>query len=409
MAWITHTNIHPTVSSVNNTIRMTDTANGDTGRLPLESQLAELDDHLEQLLKEDDPSSQFNASLFDRINYQLGPVEYPDLTARFLPKVATIIIKCAAAADSSSDWKGYPPPLINLTIKLLRPVPFTQALELCQAEYLINALNSPEPYINELAFAILEKAARSPSDASILASTPGLLEALLYRWLISPAVSVGQQGVLILGDLLDIDCPLSQPVFTDDQKECYDIRLVRRTVQGHGALWRRLFGDEALCWQVLQKLETELLPPSSTDPKVMSQRSLAQDRLLRLLPRLAVLDFNSLARSAASPAAGAPLMSLLEFATLFMVDRRGDELVHLTWIDFVQKLVGALRVADTAKLSVDTLRRLVREADDAELFDALWGMPGNMIWTPLGEEDAVRAWLREVAPRQALRVGGVER
>lgn len=388
---------------------MTDSVNGDSARLPLESQLLELDGHLDELLKEDDPSAQFNASLFDRINYQLGPVEYPDLTARFLPKVAAIIKKCAVAADTSPDWKGYPPPLIILTIKLLRPVSFTQALELCQAEYLITALNSPEPYINELALAILEKAARSPSDASILASAPGLLEAFLYRWLISPAVSVGQQGVLLLGDLLDVDCPLSQPVFTDEQKECYDIRLVRRTAQGHGAVWRRLFGGEALCWQVLQRLEAELLPPSSTNPSTVAQRSFAQDRLLRLLPRLAVLDFNSLARSAASPAPGAPEVSLLRFATLFMVDREGDALMHLAWIDYVQKLVGALRVADTARLSVETLTGLVREAGDAELFDALWGMPDNLLWTPEGEGDVVRAWLREVAPRQALRVGGVER
>lgn len=388
---------------------MADSANGDTTRLPLESQLAELEGHLDELLKEDDPSAHFNASLFDRINYQLSPVEYPDLAARLLPKIATIIIKCAAAADSSEDWKGYPPPLINLTIKLLRPVPFTQALELCQAEYLINALNSPEPYINELALAILEKATRSPSDASILASTPGLLEAFLQRWLISPAVSVGQQGVLLLGDLLDVDSPLSQPVFTDEQKECYDIRLVRRTAQGHGAVWRRLFGDEALCWQVLQELETELLPASSTDPKTVAQRSFAQDRLLRLIPRLAVLDFESLARSAAPLAPGAPPVSLLQFATLFMVDRKGDELIHLTWIDFVQKLVGALRVADTARLSVQTLRNLIRDADDTQLFDALWGMPDNLVWTPLGEGDAVRAWLQDVAPRQALRIDSVQR
>lgn len=388
---------------------MADSADGEPGRLPLEAQLAELDSHLDELLKEDDPSAQFDATLFDRINYQLGPVEYPDLTARFLPKVATIIKKCAAAAETSSDWKGYPPPLIILTIKLLRPVPFTQALELCQAEYLANALDSPEPYINELALAILEKAARSPSDASILASTPGLLEAFLYRWLISPAVSVGQQGVLILGDLLDVDCPLSQPVFTDEQKECYDVRLVRRTAQGHGAMWRRLFGDEALCWQVLQKIETELLPASSTDAKIVAQRSFAQDRLLRLIPRLAVLDFNALARATASPAPGAPPVSLLEFASLHMVDREGDELMHLTWIDFMQKLVGALRVADTARLSLDTVRKLIREAHDTQLFDALWGMPDNLVWTPMGEGDAMRAWLREVAPRQALRVGGVER
>ncbi|KAI3395868.1 hypothetical protein diail_805 [Diaporthe ilicicola] len=381
-------------------------ADGQGNSLPLASQLDELDTHLDELLLQDDPAAHFNASLFDRINYQLGPVEYPELTARLLPKVAAVIKNCATTAESSPDWKGYPSPLITLTIKLLRPLPFTRALELCQPEYLITALASPEPYINELALAILEKASRSPSDASILASTPGLLEAFLDRWLLSPAVGVGHQGVLILGDVLDVDSPLSQPIFTDDQKQAYDIRLVRRAVQGHGAVWRRLFGDEALCWQVLQKMDTAF-PSSSTDQKVLAQRSLAQDRLLRLLPRLAVLDFASLNRSTTQLSPGGPSVSLLSFAVLFMVDRRGDELMHLTWIDFMQKLVGALRVADTAKLSVDALRTLVRDADDAQLFDALWSMPENLVWTPPGELDAMQAWLREVAPRRALRIEGM--
>ncbi|KAL1846482.1 hypothetical protein Daus18300_014252 [Diaporthe australafricana] len=381
-------------------------ADGQGGRLPLASQLDELDAHLDELQQQDDPAAHFNASLFDRINYQLGPVEYPELTARLLPRVATILKKCAAVAESSPDWKGYPPPLITLTIKLLRPLPFTHALELCQPEYLITALASSEPYINELALSILEKASRSPSDASILASTPGLLEAFLDRWLVSPAVGVGHQGVLILGDLLDIDSPLSQPVFTDDQKQACDIRLVRRAVQGHGALWRRLFGDEALCWQVLQKMDSAF-PPSSTDQKVLAQRSFAQDRLMRLLPRLAVLDFTCLSRSSTRLSPGGPSVSLLTFAVLLMVDRRGDELMHLTWIDFMQKLVGALRVADTAKLSVDALRTLVRDADDTQLFDALWDMPENLVWTPMGESDAMQAWLREVAPRRALRIEGM--
>lgn len=381
-------------------------ADGQENRLPLASQLDELDAHLDELQQRDDPSAHFNASLFDRINYQLGPVEYPELTARLLPKVAAIIKKCASAAESSPDWKGYPPPLITLTIKLLRPLPFTQALELCQPEYLITALASPEPYINELAFAILEKASRSPSDASILASATGLLEAFLDRWLSSPAVSVGHQGVQILGDLLDIDSPLSQPVFTDDQKHAYDIRLVRRAAQGHGALWRRLFGDEALCWQVLQKMDATF-PSSSTDHSVIAQRSFAQDRFLRLLPRLAVLDFASLNRSTTQLSPSGPTVSLLAFAVLFMVDRRGDELIHLTWIDFMQKLVGAMRVADTAKLSVDALRALVRDADDNQLFDALWSMPENLVWTPMGEADAMQAWLREIAPRRALRIEGM--
>lgn len=96
-----------------------------------------------------------------------------------------------------------------------------------------------------------------------------------------------------------------------------------------------------------------------------------------------------------------------------MVDRRGDELMRLTWTDYFMKLVGALRVADASPDPhvvglADAARRLVREADDPELVAALWGMPDNLVWTPLGDADAMRAWLREVAPRPAVRIGGVE-
>lgn len=374
----------------------------------LAAQLDELDTHLDFLLTEQDPSQHFQPDLFDRISYQLGPVAYPDLTARFLPRLGEILKRTAAAAESETlapSFKGYPPPLLTLTIKLLRPIPFTQALELCPTPYLLTALASPEEYINALALAILSKATASPSDASILASTPHLLEALLERWLVSPSVSVGQQGVLLLGDLLDIDSPLSQPLFTDAQKDCLDIRLLPRRAQGHGSVWRRLFGaDESLAWAILQRIETTLLPASSADPKVLYQRSLAQDRLLRLLPRLAVLDFGALTTSTAPLGPNGAAISLLEFATVRMVERQGDELMRLTWTDYVMKLVGAMRVADTARLSVDVLRRLIREAGDPGLVEALWGMPDNLVWTPEGEADAMREWLREVAPRPAPRI-----
>lgn len=96
-----------------------------------------------------------------------------------------------------------------------------------------------------------------------------------------------------------------------------------------------------------------------------------------------------------------------------MVDRRGDDLLRLTWTDYLMKLVGALRVAsEPGGPTADAVRRLVREASAAAddpnaglVIDALWGMPDNLVWTPLGEADAVRAWLREVAPRPAVRIG----
>lgn len=392
-------------------------AEPNTPAATLTTQLDELDTHLDSLIATPDPSHHFNAALFDRISYQLGPVAYPDLTARFLPRLGHILKQTAEAAEqpSSPDQhpsKGYPQPLITLTIKLLRPLSFTEALELCQPPYLLTALASPEEYINALGLAILQKATASPSDASILAAAPRLLEALLARWLTSPAVAVGHQGVSLIGDLLDIDCPIAQPVFTDEQKECLDIRLIPRTAQGHGTVWRRLFSgpDGGLCWAMLQKLDSELLPAVSEDPKIVAaQRSFAQDRLLRLLPRLAVLDSHTITVSTAPLGPDGRNVSLLEFATLYMVDREGDVLMRLAWVDYMMKLVGALRVADTARLNGDIVRRLVREASDPELVEALWGMVDNLVWTPMGEADDMRAWLREVAPRPALMVSDIER
>lgn len=400
-------------------------------RLPLNSQLDEFDAHLDLLLQiqqPDNPSAHVNDDLFKDVSDQLGPVADKDLAKRFVPRL-DLILKKTAEADASclaprkqADEIERKKNLITLTtIKLLRILSFTEALDLYQPEHLATALASPDEHINAVALAILENATHFPSDASILASsTPDnkLLEAFLERWLISPSISVGQQGVVILGDLLDVDCPLSQPLFTNEQKKLLDIPLVSRLVLGHGAVWRRLFGDEALCWQILQKIETELLPSPplpphssssslSPDPKkVIAQRSLAQDRLLRLLPRLAVLDVSSLTNAVAPLGPNGTLVSLLEFATLHMVDRQGDELMHLTWLEYMQKLVGALRVADTARLSADTLRRLIREAKDPALLDALWSMPDNLVWTPLGEAEAMRAWLRDVAPRPAPRIEG---
>lgn len=279
----------------------------------LAAQLDELDSHLASLQEADDPSQLFLPDLFDRINYQLGPVSYPDLTERFLPRLGLVLKKTAEAEASSPGWKGYPQPLVALTIKLLRPVSFTDALALCTPPYLATALNSPDENLNALALSILDKAAASPSAASILAAVPGLLEALLARWLLSPSVVVGQHGVVLLGDLLDVDCPRPQPTFTDDQKACLDVRLVARgAARGHGAVWRRLFSaDDGLCWATLQKVEAELAGGGGDDdPKVRNQRTFAQDRLLRLLPRLAVLDIRPLLVSHFLPACARGTSSL---------------------------------------------------------------------------------------------------
>jgi hypothetical protein len=62
------------------------------------------------------------------------------------------------------SYQKDPTVLAGLAIKLLRPVPFTQALTLASEDALIQALKSPAPAAIILAITVIEKATRGPGD-----------------------------------------------------------------------------------------------------------------------------------------------------------------------------------------------------------------------------------------------------
>ena len=90
-------------------------------------------------------------------------------------------------------------------MKLLRPVPFTQALTLASEDALIQALRSPAPAAAILAITVIAKAARSPGDTAILSIMKGVVENLIRTWLSTPYVEVGEKATKVLGDLLEVD------------------------------------------------------------------------------------------------------------------------------------------------------------------------------------------------------------
>lgn len=283
-----------------------------------------------------------------------------------------------------------------MAIKLLGPVSFTQVLSLASEESLIQALQSLAPSANILAMTVLEKAARSPGDAAILSSMADLLAAFLRRWLAAPQVEVGEKGGRVLGDLLDIDCELPPPPSQDTQQQQEPLHRVLRKAPGQGKMWRRLFHDRDV-YNLVIALCSGRDAETAASPH---QLSLAQGRLLRVLPRLAALNLPAVAASDVS-ASG---RGLLPFAALQMVDRR-DALMHLSLVDFFEALVSVTRVAERSAYQAETLRRLLREAtaDDDVLRAALAGLPDR---TVPEEADALRSWLAEIMPQQGTRVGG---
>ena len=128
------------------------------------------------------------------------------------------------------------------------------------------------------------------------------------------------------------------------------------------------------------------------------QRSLAQGRLLRLLPLLAVLDLNILSRSHfpdAERAYGASEKGLLHFAAIDMVDQE-DVLMHVTLLEFFGELVRDVSGVVLKKEEEAWLRGLVGEAGVRDQ------LVGGVLDAIVGEE-GVTAELVELLRRLGIR------
>ncbi|TPX07964.1 uncharacterized protein E0L32_010295 [Thyridium curvatum] len=352
--------------------------------------LPDLEAHLDALLQ--DPALAADAKLFDHVELQLTEANIPPLIPALLPKITGVL----------KQYAQDPQALASLAIKLLGPVSFTQVMALASVESLVQALRSPAPSANILAMTVLHKAAASPSDAAILSSMAELVAAFLTRWLAAPQVEVGEKGSRVLGDLLDVDCPLPPPPVAmtngDAGSASAHMQLVLRKAPGQGMLWRRIFQDRQV-YALIPSLCTGRHPEVSSSAH---QATLAQGRLLRVLPRLAALDFAAVGRP--SPVEAAADSSLLHFGALQMVDK-SDMLMHLSLVDFYETLVSVLRVTDRTPAKVEALRALLRDAlrEDEVLKEALSSLPER---TVPEEADALRAWLSDIMPGVAIRVGG---
>ncbi len=152
------------------------------------------------------------------------------------------------------------------------------------------------------------------------------------------------------------------------------------------------------------------------------QLSLAQGRLLRILPRLASLNFNMVTQSrfpALNPVHATnghtydpsgqrqtPRQNegILQFAALRMVDTR-DMLMQLSLVDFFEALVSLMRVVERTAYKTETLRALIREAsaNDPSLKPSLLSLPER---TLPEEAEPLKAWLQELIPAEAVRIEG---
>ncbi|KAI9746750.1 MAG: hypothetical protein M1818_000465 [Claussenomyces sp. TS43310] len=333
--------------------------------------LNELVKHLDVLAESDE--TPLDAKLFDDVELQLTEYNTPPLIPRLLPKLVGIL----------TIYQQDPSVIVSLAIRLLKPVTFTQALSLASSDSLILALNSPAPSATILAMTVVEKAAAAPSDTAILSNMHGVIAAFIIAWLSSPSVEVGEKATKILGDLLDVDCDQISAATITTSLNDRPTPMIRQHA-GQGLLWRRIFHDRDIYASLfdLCSLNTTQKPPFSLDER---QKSLAQGRLLRILPRLALLDLATLTHSSFPDveasynlprgSSGGSGAGLLHFAALQMVDKR-DVLMHITLLDFFREFLDLMSMTDVSESTLATLIGLVGAAvqEDEALEQTLRGI-----------------------------------
>ncbi|KAG5950832.1 hypothetical protein E4U53_004330 [Claviceps sorghi] len=337
--------------------------------------ISELQTHLQKLAA--DPSLPFEVKLLDDVELQLTEDNIPPLLPTLLPLLSGIL------KATTQD----PAPLLSLTIKLLSPLSFTQTLAIADPPSLLMALTSPLSGANLLALAIIEKAAVSPSDVSILSTLPNVVEFMVKCWIATEDVSVGERAARVLGALLATDCEIvdngldepSPPIRLDDNQ------AVERRVAGHGRLWKLIFSNRTNLSLIQQhcSFDTTEEAPRRTAREV----TISQGRLLRLLPRLCTMNITVLSRSiypdlfVLPAAAGGDLgQGLLQWTALGMVDK-ADILMHLNLVDFFETLVSVMRVSNRTLMLDPFIGKLVKAAiqSDHRLEVALRTLPDRTV------------------------------
>ncbi|KAK8149319.1 hypothetical protein G3M48_007407 [Beauveria asiatica] len=336
--------------------------------------IARLDELLEHLAELRDPETPIDDELFDDVDLQLGDANIPLLLDNVLVPLTQLL---RSTSTSSRD----PEPLLSMTAKLLRPLTFSRVLTLADSASILAALRSALPSANLLALTMLHKAARGPDDAALLSTFPELVAALLICWLDTESAEVSQRAAGVLDDLLTTDCDVVKDVATNGAFGAFSEEIFEKRVPGHGHLWNLIFGSEQLFaiiprFASLNSEDDDADSPSRTERQI----SLAQGRLLSLLPRLASLDLRALSQTSFPELV--PLRQtlareaghgLLQWAALAMINK-SDRLMHRNLIYFFQEFISVMRVTSSGPPSTTrVIRAIVRAAtaDDDELKTAL--------------------------------------
>ena len=220
-----------------------------------------------------------------------------------------------------------PTPLTSLIEFLIRPeeVSFTSILSLLVPLDIITALDvGAPPSINLVILKTLAKA-RMPSEVDSIASMPEVVYNLVKLWLCTPETAVTQRAHETILHLLLVS--ISQDEAHDSQGDLPDVHL----------MWRRIFRDKDVYGLIFSTCS--LNTPGDPGSLGKRDRTIAQARLLALLPEINLNTIQKTQIAEVEKQYGVKENGLLEFAAMHMVDYEQDFLMHITLIDFFAKFL----------------------------------------------------------------------
>jgi hypothetical protein len=265
--------------------------------------------HLKQV--EDAPeTAPLDEKLLDTTGYTLVPVIDPSGRHQLILQAYQLL----------PTLRQDPTPVVRLLTKLLDPVSLGDILSLEPPVDFVAGLDVAARPFNGLTLSLLEKA--DINLARRLASThPPIFVSLVRLWLATEDEGIADQASKVLIHFLKVDG-------RDPDAPVHPV-------------WKRIFGDRGVYEQFYAMTDLKAGKDSTLSK---NQKTIAQARLMDWLPTVGSLDWTSISQSyhpEIESAFGLPAgeQSLLDYASSYMVDYKGDVLMHRSLINFFSKLL----------------------------------------------------------------------
>lgn len=283
--------------------------------------LRELSDHLQRV--HEDPTTPLDTELLSKCEIYTN---IPDYRNEVWKETRPLFLQLAALLPNLHQD---PSSLTHFIIKLALPYRFE---DIKDVDFEVGLGLEATPF-HGLILTLLEKAARTSSDAQVLANRPNVMYAIVRLWLCTQDSGVASQASELLVSLLRVSKDEPGPVPEDQQQYHY----------GSAPVWKRLFHDRDIYSLYYQHTTFSKLTRTAEPILAKRDRTIAQARLLDFLPRVGTLDWTIITSShepeIEKQAGISPGQGILHYATSKMVDTEDDMLMHMTLINFFSDLI----------------------------------------------------------------------